>query len=473
MQLNDYIRVIRRRWATIAVITLLALATSAAYTLVATKTYVASTQLFVSVQSADSSSAVEAVQGTSAAQEKVRSYVGVLKSSSVLSPVIKKLHLQTSVASLAEKISATASNNTTIIDLAVTDTEPSRAAAIANAVGANFSTVVVDDLESPVAGGSSLVKIRTIEPAVVPAVASSPRVLSTLALGLAAGLALGFAIAVLRTTLDTRIHGTADVESITPVPILGGISFDPSIKSRPLIVRADPRSPRAEAFRALRTNLQFVDIGSTKRCFVTTSSVPSEGKTTTTANLAIAIAESGATVVLVDGDLRRPRIADIMGLEGAVGLTDILIGRVELDDALQPWGRGTLTVLPAGSIPPNPSELLGSAGMHALIGELTDTFDYVLIDAPPTLPVTDAALLATVTSGALVVAAAGRTTKNQLRSALDNLERTGSHPAGVVLTMLPAKGPNAYGYGSYDAYYGLDGDDPSVMTDETANGRHR
>ncbi|RPE78207.1 MULTISPECIES: polysaccharide biosynthesis tyrosine autokinase [unclassified Frondihabitans] len=472
MQLNDYIRIVRRRWATIVVVTLVAVSCAAAYTITATKTYVASTQLFVSVQAADASSAVEAVQGTSAAQEKVRTYVGVIKSSTVLAPVIKKLHLDTTPAALADRVTATANSNTTLMDVAVTDTDPQRAAEIANAVGASFTTEVLD-LESPLAGGSSLVKVRTIEPAVVPGYPSSPRVLFTLALGGLIGLAAGFSVAVLRSALDTRIHGSSDVEGITAVPILGGISFDPSIKNRPLIVRADPRSPRAEAFRALRTNLQFVDIGATKRCFVTTSSVPSEGKTTTTANLAIAIAESGATVVLVDGDLRRPRIAEIMGLEGAVGLTDILIGRVELEDALQPWGRGSLTVLPAGSIPPNPSELLGSAGMHALIRELTAAYDYVLVDAPPTLPVTDAALLSTVTSGALVVAAAGRTTKNQLQSALDNLERTGSHPAGVILTMLPAKGPNAYGYGSYDAYYGIDGKDPSLETDALISGRHR
>ncbi|BDZ48175.1 hypothetical protein GCM10025867_04160 [Frondihabitans sucicola] len=158
-----------------------------------------------------------------------------------------------------------------------------------------------------------------------------------------------------------------------------------------------------------------------------------------------------------------------MGLEGAIGLSDVLIGRVELSDALQPWGRGKLSVLPAGSIPPNPSELLGSMGMHALIAELTAGHDYVLIDAPPVLPVTDAAVLSTLASGAIVVTAVGRTTKNQLRSALDNLEKTGSRAVGSILTMMPVKGPNSYGYGSYDAYYGRDAAEPEAAS--TALGR--
>nr|BFF16221.1 hypothetical protein GCM10025699_75240 [Microbacterium flavescens] len=172
-----------------------------------------------------------------------------------------------------------------------------------------------------------------------------------IALGFIVGLALGVGAAVLRSTLDTRIHGSHDVELVTDAPILGGISYDPGAKKQPLIVHADPRSPRAESFRSLRTNLQFVNLESTSRCFVMTSSLPGEGKTTTTSNLAIALAETGATVAVIDGDLRLPRLANTMGLEGAVGLTDVLIGRADLQDVLQPWGRGTLYVLPAGRIP--------------------------------------------------------------------------------------------------------------------------
>src|SRR5690606_36194033 len=197
----------------------------------------------------------------------------------------------------------------------------------------------------------------------------------------------------LRHVLDTRVRSERDVELITDTAVIGGIVFDPKAATRPLIVQDDPRSPRAESFRTLRTNLQFLEVGQEGRTFVVTSSVQGEGKSTTTANLAIALADSGARVLLVDTDLRRPKIASYMGLEGSVGLTDLIIGRATPADVIQPWGRGRLSVLPAGTIPPNPSELLGSAAMGRLIESLRKDFDVILFDAPPLLPVTDAAIL--------------------------------------------------------------------------------
>jgi len=244
------------------------------------------------------------------------------------------------------------------------------------------------------------------------------------------------------------------VEQVTSVPILGGIVFDPKAKERPLIVHVDPRSPRAESFRSLRTNLQFLDVGRVDRSFVITSSIESEGKSTTGANLAIALADAGARVLFIDADLRRPKVADYMGVEGAVGLTDVLIGRAELADVIQPWSDGNLFVLPAGQIPPNPSELLGSARMAELIAEFNRQFDVVIFDTPPLLPVTDAAILAKNVGGAIIVVAAGRTHKNQLKGAIAALGNVGAPISGLVLTMLPTKGPDAYGYGHYGYGYG-------------------
>jgi capsular exopolysaccharide synthesis family protein len=236
-------------------------------------------------------------------------------------------------------------------------------------------------------------------------------------------------------------------------------------------VHVDPRSPRAESFRTLRTNLQYLDVGRADRSFVITSSIESEGKSTTGANLAIALADTGARVLLVDADLRRPKIADYMGLEGAVGLTDVLIGRAELKDVIQPWGRNKLYVLPAGHVPPNPSELLGSARMVHYIAEFNTAFDVVIYDAPPLLPVTDAAILAKGVGGAIIIVAAGRTHKNQLKGAISALDNVGAPVSGLVLTMLPTKGPDAYGYGRYGYGYGY-GDDVEII-DETTTRRER
>jgi capsular exopolysaccharide synthesis family protein len=171
--------------------------------------------------------------------------------------------------------------------------------------------------------------------------------------------------------------------------------------------------------------------------------------------------DSGINVCVVEGDLRRPKLVDYLGLEGAVGLTDVLIGKVKLADALQQWGRNKLFVLPAGRIPPNPSELLGSAAMAKLLRDLEAEFHLVLVDAPPLLPVTDGAILSKQTSGAIIVTAAGRTQRTQLESALKALENVDAKVHGIVLTMMPTKGPDAYDYGGYGYGYGYTPDEPA------------
>ena len=182
-------------------------------------------------------------------------------------------------------------------------------------------------------------------------------------------------------------------------------------------MQSDPHGPRAEAFRALRTNLQFIDAATHPRSMTFTSSLPGEGKTTTTANLAISMAAAGSRVCVVEGDLRRPRMLQYMGMEGSVGLTNVLIGQADLADVLQPFGNANIQVLGAGQIPPNPSELLGSEAMSRTVRELEDMFDYVIIDAPPLLPVTDAAVLSTITGGVVVVVGCDIVHKEQLTRA--------------------------------------------------------
>lgn len=448
MELRDYLRILHRNWVLILALTILGGAGAYGYSLAQTPSYEANTQLYVSVRS-DSSGISELAQGTSFARQAVVSFVDVVDSAVVLDRVINDLNLDETAQELASKIDASSPTNSVIIAIRASDTSAERAAAIANSVGNNFADVVVNRLEKPEGDAASLVRVETIEPALVPTSPASPHTPVNIVLGIAVGLALGLAVAVLRSILDTRIHSLHDIESATEAPVLGGIALDPDAKKRPLIVHADPRNPRAESFRSLRTNLQFVDVDGASRSFVVSSAGPGEGKSTTTANLAIALAETGARVALVDGDLRLPRVADYMGLEGGVGLTDVLIGRAELVDVLQQWGTGKLFVLPSGRTPPNPSELLGSQAMQRTLGALEEAFDYVLVDAPPLLLVTDAAVVSRFTSGVLMVAASGTTKKPQLTAAVEKLNAIGSRLFGVIVTMLPAKGPDSYGYGAY------------------------
>ncbi|MFD2339676.1 polysaccharide biosynthesis tyrosine autokinase [Clavibacter tessellarius] len=462
MELREYIRILRRSWILILLALLLGVGAAAGYSLVQTPEYRASAKVFVSTQSAGTVSDLS--QGNSFTQQAVKSYADVVSTPVVLEPVIAQLGLDETAESLAPRVSASAAADTVIIEIAAQDEQAETAAVIANAVAKSFSDVVAQ-LVPEDTGGQPQVKITTLQEARIPASPVSPRVPLNLALGALVGLALGIAVSVLRSTLDTRIRGERDLRLVTDAPVLGGIAFDPKAKDRPLIVQSDPRSPRAESFRSLRTNLQFLDFGGRARSFVITSAVESEGKSTTTANLAIALSDAGARVAVIDADLRRPKLASYLGLEGAVGLTDVLIGRAKLTDVLQPWGNRNMFVLPAGQIPPNPSELLGSRTMVTLLKDLEAEFDTVLIDAPPLLPVTDSAVLSKSAGGAILVVSSGRAHRGQVHAAIESLNSVGAEVLGVVLTMLPTKGPDAYGYGQYGYSYvrpeGADGTSPA------------
>ncbi len=458
MELRDYITVLRKGWVFILVLALVGVAAAAGYSVLKKPVYSASAQVFVSTET--SGSAADLAQGNTFTQQRVLTYSNLVSTPIVLLPVIARLDLHMTTDQLAQLVSADAPTSTTLIAINVKDTDPVRAADIANATSQSL-TNVVENIEATDADGSSTVKLTRVKQADVPSSPVSPNVPVNVVLGLLIGLALGVGIALLRETLDNRVRTEQDVEKISDKPVVGGIAYDDKAKERPLIVQVDPRNPRAESFRTLRTNLQFLDLGTGSRTFVMTSSVQSEGKSTTVANLAIALDTAGFRVILIDADLRRPRVAEYMEVEGNAGLTDVLIGRAELEDVAAPWGRGNLVVLPAGPIPPNPSELLGSRAMQELITRLESEFDYVLFDAPPLLPVTDGAILAKKASGAIIVVASGKTIKGQLAGAVSALENVGAPIAGFVMTMMPTKGPGAYGYGRYGfAYgYGIDEDD--------------
>lgn len=446
MELREYIRILRAAWVLVVVMALLGVASAAVFSILSKPEFKASAQVFVSTQSGGS--VQDLVQGSTFTQQRVKTYAGLVTTPIVLLPVISNLHLSTTADELAKKVTATAPLDTTLIEISATSPDPVKAADIANGISESL-TNVVQNIEST-GSQTSQVKLTRVKQADVPPIPVTPNVPINVGIGLIAGLALGMGTAVLRHTLDNRVRSDKDVEAISAAPILGGIAYDAKAPKRPLIVQDDPRSPRAEAFRSLRTNLQFIDVGGDgARSFVITSAMESEGKSSTASNLAIALDNAGHKVIVIDADLRRPKLAQYMGLEGAVGLTDLLIGRADMDDAVQQWGRGNLHVLPAGSVPPNPSELLGSSAMQSLAKRLENEFDYVLFDAPPLLPVTDAAVLSKFAGGAIVVVAAGRTHRSQLTAAVNALENVGVRLFGFVLTMLPVQGPHSYGYQAY------------------------
>lgn len=446
LDLSDYVRVVRRNWILILAISLAGLLTGGAVSILTKPTYTAETQLFVAIQS--SGSVQELQQGNTFSQARVQSYVKTVSSPAVLQPVIDTLGLQVSPGELSSQVTASTELNTVLINVSVADHSPVQAAAIAQAV-ADSLIKTIDNLEKPKTGGTSPVSLSIIKPAVAPSAPSAPNTRLSLLLGLLMGLTGGITAALVRVGLDNRIRGEADLRRVTDAAVLGGIAFDQNAAKKPLLTQTAPQNPRAEAFRQLRTNLQFANISGKAQTILMTSSLPGEGKSTTATNLAIALAQAGQNVCLIDADLRRPMVNEYLGLDRGAGLTTALLGSADIDDLLQPWGEDSLYVLTSGQIPPNPSELLGSGEMQQLINRLERMFDTIVIDAPPVLPVTDATVLSQHVGGVVVVVGSEKLKHQDLGKTLQALELVNANLLGIVLNRLPAKGPDAYAYSYY------------------------
>lgn len=217
-----------------------------------------------------------------------------------------------------------------------------------------------------------------------------------------------------------------------------------------LVAHHDPKSPASESYRILRTNLQFLGLDKPIKSMVLTSAGPGEGKSLTCANLAVVTAQTGAKTILVDADLRRPTLYKLFGIRAPFGLTHVLTGRRLLTDCLEPTGVDNLKILGPGPLPPNPSELLGSNRMKALIEELSAEADFIIFDTPPVLAVTDPAVLSTLVDGVVLVARSGRVAHQMAQKAKMNLLNVKARILGVVLSAIPMNGPDTY----YYYYYG-------------------
>ncbi|WP_250292336.1 polysaccharide biosynthesis tyrosine autokinase, partial [Frankia sp. CiP1_Cm_nod1] len=457
MELREYVRALRRGWPLIVVCVLLGGLFAAAVSWRQTPAYAAVTTMVVT-SSDTTDSAAAAYQGGLLSQQRVKSYADLVASDRVAAAVVDRLHLDESPQRLRGRIQAQTVPETVLLRAVVTDTDPNRAQLIADTVGEVFSQAIAQ-IETPSPDKAPLVRVSVWEKAKTPARPVSPRPVRAVAFGVLAGLLASVAAAVVRQRFDTRVATAADITAASGLAVLGTIAFDATGAQSPLIAAQDGHSTNAEAFRQLRTNLRFVDVDTPPRTILISSSMPDEGKTTTACSLAVALAQAGARVALVEGDLRKPSFGDCLGVETAAGLTSVLIGTAGLDDVLLPWGDvdGRLYVLPSGPLPPNPSELLGSRGMSDLLGELSARFDFVLIDTPPLLPVTDAAVLAAQADGAVLIVRAGRTRREQAVRAVDALRLVDARILGAVLTMVPVKGPDAV----YDAYHAYGGYAPA------------
>lgn len=451
MELRDYLRILRRRWLLVVASVLVIVGMASIFTFTATPVYQSTARLFVSTSADGSGDVSSAYQGGLFSQQRVSSYADLVgKSEELAQVVIDDLDLNMTPGEVLSKVSATVSPETVNIELSATDPDPAMAQAIAQGYATGLSDLV-RQLETPSGADDPLIKASVVDSASLPSAPISPQPVRNLGLAVVLGLLLGIGLAVVRELLDTTVKSPEDLAAATDAPLLGAIAFDSSVKTQPLVTSLGSHAPRTEAFRVLRTNLQFVDVDAATKVFVVTSSLPGEGKTTTAVNLALTLAQAGQKTLLIESDLRRPKAAEALGMDSTTGVTTVLLGKVTLEDALQESPETGLAVLASGAIPPNPAELLQSQAMTDLLRRARERFDTIIIDAPPLLPVTDAALLAALADGALMVVAHGRTTKDQVEQAGQRLEQVDAGQVGVVLNMTPVRrrggSSQQYGYG--------------------------
>ncbi len=406
-----------------------------------------------------SRSAGEEMNNQTLASDKAALYVALVSTTPVAERVVDKLGLDTDPSAIVGRFSASVDTDINLLTVQAIGTTPEEARDLANIV-VEAVAEEADEIENTgrPAGSkeAALVQVVPLEQAEVPGAPFTPDYRNAALKGAGGGLVLAYAILIARRLVDRRIRSVKDVETATGSSVIGIIPKVDSLARSNRGVRGD-LGQAAEAFRQLRTNLRFLDVDNSPRRIVITSALAGEGKSTVSANLARLVAQAGEAVVLIDADLRRPMLATTFDIDGEIGLTQVLAGDLPAHEAMVDSGIDNLSLLPAGRIPPNPSELLGSFKMSQLIDELARTH-LVMLDAPPLLPVTDAGLLSAFCDGALLVQATGQTHIEQSQHCRRILDQVGSRLLGVVLNKAPLRGVGAIAYGDGYGGYGYQAD---------------
>lgn len=439
MDANQYLEALRKRWLVIVAFTLLGLVGGFAFASAQPVLYRATSSVYLASSGGDTAQAQ--LQGSTYAENVVQSYVELATEPVVLDPVATTLRLDP--AQLSKSVTADLKPNTVVISVTATDRSPAMAAKIANGVTQSLATAATK-LSS--AGGKPTIVLHRVATATVPTGPFSPKWAFILLSGAAIGLLLGLVYAFARQLLDTRIGSDEDLRAAAgdAAPYLGPLGHRRGRNRSATVMLTEPHGVAAEEYRRVVTNLEFAGVDRRIRSATVTSALSGDGKSTTAVNLAVAAAERAQRVLLVDADLRRPSVAEYLGIEGGVGLTNVLLGSATPAEAIQRVGE--LDVLPSGILPPNVTQLVTSDAMARLFGELLMRYDFIVVDAPPLLPVVDALTFAKLTDGALLVARERVTRRKQLRLALESLQHVGATVLGVVLNDVN-RSSGAYGYG--------------------------
>lgn len=458
MDIQRVVRVVRAYWKAIVALIVVGGLAGFGWSALQPRVYTADSSGYVAAVASDGSTGA-ALAGDQLALSKVKSFIDMGYWRSVAETARGDLGLSDSPESLVQRVRVSNPIDTVNVRVDATGPTPESARDLAEA-WIRGMTEEVDQLETG-GGGQGAVRLVAGDSARLPTAPSSPNVRLDVTLGALAGGVAGLIFALVRRAFDRRVRSARDITDAVDASVVGVLPVDKELAGgRAVFSFDDIKDGRGsfahkEAMRELRTNLQYVDVDRPARVIVVTSPLPGDGKSTIAANLAVSIAATGQSVVLIDADMRRPVVGGMFGFSDDVGLSDVLAGRAQIEQvAHQVDEHGRLFVVAAGRTPPNPSEMVGSQRMQSLARKLADDM-VVIIDSPPTLAVADAAVIASWADGAVLVVTAGRTTDDMLTRATDNIAKTRGHLLGVVLNRMPLRGADSGYYGSqYGGYYG-------------------
>jgi len=425
-ELRQLWNMLRKRWIIVLSLPLIAALTigvMSAY--VITPVYQASTTLIVERKDSQTVvdpalAAAQVLVNNSVLQQHIKNNIEIAKSRTVEKNVLKELNSSLTVEDLDKLITVTQVKATDLLSIDVTNTDPALAASIANSTAQQFSKAVTQD------------NLKIVDAADVPIYPVTPKKSQNVFFAFLVGLIASLSLVFVQEYLDNSIKTSSDVKTSLGIPCLGLIGT----ASHSLMTLEEPKSTISESYRSIRTNLEFESLDSVTRKLLITSAGPGEGKSFTVANLAVSMAQSGKSVLIIDADLRNPTQHKLFGLANRQGLSEALTQEQDVRDYLQETAVPGLRVLTGGPVPSNPAELVGSDRMKRLIEAVSGQFDRVIIDTPAVIEVTDATILAQQVDGVILVLASGVVNKGNAQTAKEHLENVGAKMLGAVLNKV-------------------------------------
>lgn len=431
-------QVISKRWKLIIIIPLAVALISLVVSLFAlTPQYRASTTLIIT-RPADTEQILH--RDLQVSRQLAATYREIVHSRRVMMVAIANRSLPYSVVEMREKVDVQNVRDTELITVDVIDPNPYLARDIANEIARAFMGQIIEIMR--------VENVTVVDEAVTPARPVSPRVDLNTAVAFVVGLMVAFGLVFLLEYLDRTVKEPAEAQTQLGVPVIGVI---PLAEGEELFALSDSRSLQAEAFRTLRTNLQYSSVDRPLKNILVTGANADCGKSTVSVNLGVTLAQAGANILLVDADLRRPTLHNYFGLGNKPGLTDLIYNEeLAIERVVLQSGTKRLNLLSSGDIPPFPAEMLASERMKRLVNSFAERYDYVIFDSPPTNAVTDAALLSRLVDGTLFVLDYGRVRWDEARVGLEHLKKVQAYLAGTVINAVPQS--KVYGSG-YQYYY--------------------